>query len=264
MWGTVKRFLAPALVTALLAVSAAALPQGGNDAQTQQAAQQELGKKKEFQNVKVAVSDGVATLTGSVEKYSDKVRAEKKAQHVKGVSDTVNKLEVSSSVSDDELYNTLADKLRYDRVDQGLIMGVGRNVTAGNTFNNFTLDVKNGIVTLGGTARTDTDKASALAIVENTPGVKDVIDNVEVSPASILDDQLRVRVARAIYGDPVLSKYAMDPQQPIRIIVENGKVTLAGQVLNDGDKNIAGIRANGVSGVFAVTNNLAVANQKPR
>lgn len=262
MWGSMKRLMVPAVLAVLLALPAVAYQ--GSDAQVQQAVQAELGKKKQFQNVKATVSDGVATLTGTVDRYADKESARKRAGHVRGVSDVVNKIQTGGNVPDDELYQTLADKLRYDRVNQGIIMGVGRNFTAGNTFNNFTLDVKNGVVTIGGNARTDTDKASALALVENTAGVKDVIDNIEVAPASINDDRLRIQVARAIYGDPVLSKYGMDPQQPIRIIVENGKVTLAGMVLNEGDKNIAGIRANGVSGVFAVTNDLTVANQKPR
>lgn len=262
MWGNVKRLVAPALMAAVLALPAAAQKTGGNDAQVQQTLQEQLGKKKQWQKINVAVSDGVATLSGTTETYNDKARAERKAEHVSGVRAVVNKIEVASTMGDEQLFQAIADKLRYDRVDQGIIMGVsGGGVTAGNTFNNFTVDVKNGVVTLGGNARTGVDAASAVALVENTPGVKDVIDNIEVAPSSIMDDQLRVRVARTIYNDPVLSKYAMDPQQPIRIIVQNGRVTLEGQVLNQGDKNIAGIRANQVQGSFQVTNNLTVANQ---
>jgi len=256
---------AAATVAALLALPAAAqMGGGGKDAQVQQAVQEQLGKKKQWKDVKASVSDGVVTLTGRTQTYADKERAEKKVERVGGVSGVINRVEVAGNVPDQELFETIADKLRYDRVDQGIILGSSRNVTAGNTFNSFNVDVKNGIVTISGNARTDADAASAIAIAESTPGVKDVIDNIEVAPASIMDDQLRIRVARAIYGDPVLSKYAMDPQHPIRIIVQNGKVTLEGMVLNEGDRNIAGIRANGVSGVFSVTNNLAVADQKAR
>lgn len=266
MWGRFQRVLAPALIAAVLALPAAAKDQkGSSDAQLQQALQEQMAKKKQWQNIKVAVSDGVATLTGTTETYSDKARAERKAEHASGVRSVLNKVEVNAgNMTDDQLFETIADKLRYDRVDQGIIMGAGRNVTAGNTFNSFNVDVKNGVVTLSGNARTATDAASALAIVENTPGVKDVIDNIEIAPASIMDDQLRVRVARALYGDPVLSKYAMDPQHPIRIIVQNGHVMLEGMVLNDMDRNVAGIRANSVSGVFDVKNNLTVANQQPK
>lgn len=76
-----------------------------------------------------------------------------------------------------------------------------------------------------------------------------------------MDDQLRLRLYRAIYGYPSLNKYAIDPVQPIRIVVQNGHVILEGQVSNEADKNIAGIRAQGVPGIFSVTNNLQVANQ---
>jgi osmotically-inducible protein OsmY len=265
MWNICKRALAPALLAGLLALPAAAQPQGGNDAQLQQQVQKELSGKKQWKNVQVSVSDGVVTLSGTTDTYNDKLRAERKAEHAKGAAAVVNKIDVNAgNVSDEQLFNTIADKLRYDRVDEGILMGVNRNVQAGNTFNNFTVDVKNGVVTLGGNARTDTDRASAVAIVENTAGVKDVIDNVDVAPASAMDDQLRLRIARAIYNDPTLQKYALDPQAPIRIIVQNGHVELAGMVLNDMDKQIAGTRANQVGGAFSVKNSLVVANQRQK
>ena len=85
------------------------------------------------------------------------------------------------------------------------------------------------------------------------------MDNqIEVLPPSPMDDQLRLRLYRAIYGFPSLQKYALGVQKPIRIIVKSGRVTLEGVVDNEADKNTAGIRANGVSGIFSVTNNLQV------
>jgi len=65
----------------------------------------------------------------------------------------------------------------------------------------------------------------------------------------------------ALYGYPALQKYALGVQQPIRIIVKNGKVTLEGVVDNDTDKNIANIQASSVSGAFSVTNNLQVGSK---
>ena len=258
---TVKKFLAPALLAALLAMPAAA--KSGGDEQAQQKAQQEMSKNKKWKDIQVQVSDGVATMTGTTDTVMDKVRAARKVEHTDGIHGVVNKVAINSgNVSDEQLYNTIADRLRYDRVNEGQMFTFsGRQITAGNVFNAFTVDVKNGIVTLGGLARTDADKESALAIVESTPGVKDVIDNVEVAPANPADDSLRLRIARAIYGDPVLQKYAMDPQAPIRIIVQNGHVTLAGMVLNDMDKQVAGMRAKEVGGAFDVKNDLVVANQ---
>jgi osmotically-inducible protein OsmY len=73
-----------------------------------------------------------------------------------------------------------------------------------------------------------------------------------------MDDQLRRSLYRAIYGYPVMQRYALPVVKPIRIIVKGGRVTLEGVVDNAGDKSIAGIRASGVRGVFSVTNNLVV------
>jgi hyperosmotically inducible periplasmic protein len=90
------------------------------------------------------------------------------------------------------------------------------------------------------------------------PGVKDVINQVKVAPVSIFDDGIRVRAARAIYRDPTLGKYSMDPARPIRIIVNNGNVSLYGTVNSTMDKTIAGMRVNQIPGAFSVQNNLIV------
>jgi hyperosmotically inducible protein len=76
-----------------------------------------------------------------------------------------------------------------------------------------------------------------------------------------MDDGLRMQLYRAIYGFSALRKYALGVQQPIRIIVKNGKVTLEGVVDNESDKNVAYIQASSVPGVFSVTNNLQVAGK---
>ena len=140
-----------------------------------------------------------------------------------------------------------AEKLAYDRVGYGT-----------TAFNAFTIGVQNGVVTLGGVAYGPTDKDSALSLVANYPGVKDVVDNIEVAPVSPMDDRIRLAEARAIYGSVQLNKYAIDPAKPIRITVVNGNVTLSGVVDSEADKEVANIRANGVPGVFKVINNLQV------
>jgi osmotically-inducible protein OsmY len=73
-----------------------------------------------------------------------------------------------------------------------------------------------------------------------------------------MDDGLRMRLYRAIYGFPSLQRYSMGVQQPIRIVVKNGHVTLEGVVDSEADKDVAGIQANSVPGIFSVTNNLRV------
>src|SRR5205807_8803067 len=101
-------------------------------------------------------------------------------------------------------------------------------------------------------------REEALADMSNMPGVTDVVANISIEPTSIFDDGIRLRAARAIYRDPVLGKYAIDPARPIRIIVQNGHVTLYGSVDSTMDKQIAGIRANQVFGAFSVDNKLVV------
>jgi len=86
------------------------------------------------------------------------------------------------------------------------------------------------VVTLGGHAHNYFNRDSALAIVATTPGVKDMVDNIEVDPVSMMDDQTRMAVARAVYGFTTLNKYAIDPAKPIRISVQNGNVELYGVV----------------------------------
>src|SRR6266567_17957 len=116
----------------------------------------------------------------------------------------------------------------------------------------------NGVVTLGGHARTDVDKDSAMALVSTYPGVKEVNNEVEVDPVSIMDDQTRMAVAHAVYGTPTLQRYATDPAKPIRISVQNGHVELAGVVDSQADKELAYMKANQVPAVFSVKNNLQV------
>jgi hypothetical protein len=85
-----------------------------------------------------------------------------------------------------------------------------------------------------------------------------VNNQIEVLPVSPMDDGLRRRLFREIYGYPALEKYATPVVKPIRIIVNNGHVTLEGVVDSEADKNAAGIRAKSVQGIFSVTNNLTV------
>jgi hyperosmotically inducible protein len=117
-------------------------------------------------------------------------------------------------------------------------------------------------VTLTGQVTNPTLKQDAENVVKHIEGVEKVVNQIEVLPASPMDDGLRLRLYRAIYGSPGLEKYAMPVIKPIRIIVKNGHVTLEGVVDSESDKNLATLRANGVSGVFSVTNNLVVAESK--
>jgi hyperosmotically inducible protein len=129
-------------------------------------------------------------------------------------------------------------------------------------FDNLAYKVNGYTVTLLGQVVRPTLKSDAENVVKHIEGVENVDNQIEVLPASPMDDGLRIRLYRAIYAYPALEKYALGVQKPIRIIVKNGNVTLEGVVDNGGDKNFAGIRANSVSGIFSVTNNLQVVSSK--
>lgn len=127
-----------------------------------------------------------------------------------------------------------------------------------DVFDNLAYKVDGYNVTLMGQVTRPSLKSDAENVVKKIEGVERVDNQIEVLSPSPMDDQLRRRLYRAIYGFSSLQKYALGVQQPIRIIVKGGNVTLEGVVDNEADKNTAGIRAKSVSGVFSVTNNLQV------
>lgn len=125
-------------------------------------------------------------------------------------------------------------------------------------FDNLTYRVDGLAVTLSGQVTRPTLKSDAEDAVKKIEGVERVVNQIEVLPLSPNDDRIRLAVYRSIYSQPSLELYALRAVPPIHIIVKNGNVTLEGAVSGEGDKNVAGIRAKGVSGVFSVANNLTV------
>lgn len=223
----------------------------GFDAQTDNNIQADVQNSlKKFKEVQVTVKDGIVDLEGTVKNFAIKEEIDKKAHRVKNVVAVRNKIAIAGAgeMSDAELQQKLVQKLQYDRVGYG------------NAFNAISVNVQQGVVTLAGNALGPVAADSAVSLASNYPGVQDVINDITVDPLSPMDDRSRAQVYRAIYGFPSLNKYAIDPAQPIRITVVSGNVTLNGVVLNQADKDTAGIRANGVPGIFKVVNNLQVAN----
>jgi hyperosmotically inducible protein len=245
VWKSMGALLAVGVLSATLVAQTAAAARYDNQIQTAVAAK--LAAKKQFQDVQSKVEDGIVTLTGTVDLYQRKLDAAKLARKTASVQGVRNLIAVAGpNVADEKIEQKLARKLAYVRVGYD------------NTFDYFALSVKDGVVTVEGQDRTGVGRDEALADIYNQPGVKDVIANIALEPVSPMDDGLRVRAARAIYRDPVLSKYAIDPAKPIRIIVDNGHVTLYGSVQNAMDKQVAGIRANQLFGAFSVENKLEV------
>jgi len=126
-------------------------------------------------------------------------------------------------------------------------------------WDNVNLLVDHGSVELTGAVSQPYKKSDLGKIVQKVPGVRSVTNQLEVLPLSPMDDRLRLQVARAIFRDPSLSRYALQAVPPIHIIVYNGHVTLEGVVNNNMEKQMAGMRASSAGLSFgAVTNNLRV------
>jgi hyperosmotically inducible periplasmic protein len=129
-------------------------------------------------------------------------------------------------------------------------------------FDDLGFNVNGGTVTLYGQVTRPTLKSDAGNVVKRIEGVSNVVNNIEVLPLSPDDNRIRRATYRAIYGDSVLStRYGFQALPSIHIIVKNGHVRLEGVVANEGDKNIAGVRANSVPGAFSVENDLKVENR---
>ena len=129
-------------------------------------------------------------------------------------------------------------------------------------FDNIAYKVDGDTVTLLGSVVRPSLKSDAENAVKRIVGVEHVNNQIDVLPPSTMDDQIRLRLFRAIYGDPGLQKYELGVQKPIRIIVKNGHVWLEGVVDTQADKDLAGIRAKSVPGTFSVDNNLQVTGSK--
>jgi hyperosmotically inducible periplasmic protein len=154
---------------------------------------------------------------------------------------------------------------REAKIEQNLVREVRHQLLLlpyYTVFDNLAFRVQGDEVTLEGQVTRPTLKSDAENAVKNIEGTRSVVNHIEVLPLSSMDDQLRRALYRAIYGEPSLSKYSWSAVPSIHIIVKNGHVTLVGVVDNETDKNLAGVRANGVANVFSVTNNLQVGNAK--
>jgi osmotically-inducible protein OsmY len=125
-------------------------------------------------------------------------------------------------------------------------------------FDDVKIQVNNGTVQLTGEVTQPWKKDTLGKLIRNINGVTSVDNELKVAPLSAFDDSIRLQVARAIFRDPTMSMYAIQPVPPIHILVDNGHVTLEGVVRTPMEKEIAGIRANSAMSFGMVTNNLRV------
>jgi hyperosmotically inducible protein len=127
-------------------------------------------------------------------------------------------------------------------------------------FDNLTYRIDGTQVILSGqvTSEHAVTKSDAVNAVKRIPGVTNVVDNIEILPLSMFDNQIRRAEYRTIFSQSDLGRYTLGAITPVHIIVKNGHVFLDGVVINQMDKTLAGIYANSVPGVFSVTNNLNI------
>lgn len=223
---------------------------GASDAALTHAVKDRL-KGKDFKDVTVMVQEGTVTLSGQVNLFAYKSQAVKKAKKARGIKDVRDNIAVGGpTIPDNVLQRNLLKRIEMDRVGYGEV------------FDAISVAVRNGVVLLGGHAIGPVTQQSAVSLAEYTPGVKEVINQIGIDPVSQFDDQIRVATFRAIYGYPPLQQYAIVPWKPIRISVQNGRVTLYGVVDSAMDKQLAYMRALQVPNVFQVTNDLVVSNEK--
>ena len=223
---------------------------GASDAALTSAVKEQL-KGKNFKDVTVMVQGRTATLSGQVNLFAYKEQAIKKAKKTKGIKDVRDNIAVGGpTIPDNVLQRNLLKRIEMDRVGYGEV------------FDAISVAVQNGVVELGGHAIGPVTQQSAVALAAYTPGVKEVINKIGIGPVSQFDDQIRIATFRAIYRYPPLQRYAIVPWRPIRISVQNGRVTLYGVVDSQMDSQLAYTRAMQVPNVFQVTNDLVVSNEE--
>lgn len=157
--------------------------------------------------------------------------------------------------------NLSADNSRLEQRLTGEVHHALAMIPQFSVFDNLGYRIDGGTVTLYGQVRNAVIKDEAQSSIQHLERVERVDNRIEVLPPSFNDDRIRLQVARALFGDPMLSGYAIEPVPSIHIIVQGGHVNLEGVVRTQTEKNVAFIRANGVPGVFSVNNNLQV--EKP-
>jgi hyperosmotically inducible protein len=156
-----------------------------------------------------------------------------------------------TSAQSDKIRNNLIREVRHELV---MLPYYG-------VFDNLSFQVDGYNVKLIGQVTRPTLKSDAENVVKGIEGVEKVINEIVVLPPSPMDDRIRRATYRAIYGRPPLDRYALQAIPSIHIIVSGGRVTITGVADSEADKNVAGLRANGVSGVFSVDNQLQVTDR---
>jgi osmotically-inducible protein OsmY len=193
-------------------------------------------------NIQVSVANGVITLTGVVRSLADKNRVARYAHQVDDTYTIDNQLTIQAANLSDQ---QIADSVMV-QIDQYVFYSI---------FDWIQAQVKNGVATLTGWVDVPWHKQGYEKQAQKAPGVKQVISQIQVLPASFSDDEIRRQAAQAIYDDGILYKYGYGNVPAIHIIVNMGVVTLEGVVESSFDAKRA------YSLVLFTTDAMDVANQ---
>jgi hyperosmotically inducible protein len=232
------------LVVILLAVAAHATA-AASDAELTRNIQRQLsnldyGSRRPV----VTVADGVVTMSGTVTSLWLKEETINRALKVPGIGSLVSELTIVRAESDEKLVIEVADKIQhYDLI---------------TLYDDIQGRVRNGIVYLGGAVTEEKKQADIIERVAKVKGVQAIDNKIVVLPANQSDDQLRVRIATAIYRDEAFVNYSM-ANPPIHVIVNNGHVTLTGIVRSELEKRKAVEAARFVNGVLALEDKVRLA-----
>jgi hyperosmotically inducible periplasmic protein len=197
-------------------------------------------------NVEVDVQGGAAVLTGFTTTVDAQRAAEKAARkEAKTVENRVRVVPVEKK-TDAEIQKAVADTI-LGYVYYGVFDSVG-------------VAVDDGLVTLVGSVHQPWRKDELDGRVAQVEGVRGINNEIHVQPTSIFDDRLRAQLYRRIYGNDLFVRYANFVNPPIRIVVENGKVTLTGVVNSNVERVVLGSIANGTL-AFKVDNQVQVESE---
>ncbi len=216
-----------------------------DDARLQSLAQDKLFHAKVGEKVVVRVEDGIATLEGTVDSAGQRERAVKEVWKVTGITQITDKLGVEYTGANDSV----------------ILKEAGRRVRGYafySIFDNVELASENGHVVLTGQVTQPWRREDIARLVAMVPGVRALENNLEVLPLSPFDDEIRLRVARAVYREPGLVRYGIQSYPPIHIVVKNGNVMLTGIVNNPVEKALAERAARFAATYFSLENRLLV------
>jgi hyperosmotically inducible protein len=217
---------------------------GSRDARLLAIGQEKLSHVRVGDKVDLKVENAAATLSGEVASIGLKERATREISKVPGIVSVINNLQVADAAGgDDKLLNRVGHEIRLDPWY--------------TIFDNIEASAEGGTVRLTGQVTEPWRKTDIGRIVAAVPGVKGLENDLEVLPLSPFDNQLRSRIAAAIYRDPLLNRYANQALPPIHIIVKNGNVTLTG-VVHDPVEKAAAFRAARFAATYLDLNNQLV------